>query len=62
MADKRKNLYLGFAKLSRELGARGNVRDPGAVAAAVGRRKYGNRRFQAAAAKGRKLRGAPRVR
>lgn len=34
--------------------AAGGARDPGAVAAAIGRRKYGKKRFQAMAAAGRK--------
>lgn len=32
----------------------GGARKPGAVAAAIGRKKYGKKRFQAMAAKGRK--------
>ena len=37
------------AKLSRE-----GVEDPKALAASIGRRKYGKKRFQALAAKGKK--------
>lgn len=55
MTAQRDQMYLGFAKLRRRIAARGNVRDPGAVAASIGRAKYGKRRFQRAAARGRKL-------
>ena len=41
-----------FAKMKRKL--KGKVRNPGAVAAAIGRKKYGKKRFQSMAAKGRK--------
>jgi len=53
--------YVGFQKLKAKIAARGGVRDPGAVAAAIGRRKYGKRRFQKAAAQGKSLRGAARA-
>lgn len=43
-----------FAKLKGEIAARGGASDPGAVAAAIGRKKYGKKRFQHMAAKGRK--------
>ncbi|HMC66345.1 MAG TPA: hypothetical protein VKI65_15515 [Gemmataceae bacterium] len=55
---KNPNMKLGgggrFAKLKASIAAKGNVRDPGAVAAAIGRAKYGKAKFQALAAKGRK--------
>jgi len=41
-----------FARLKRKL--KGKARNPGAVAAKIGRKKYGKKRFQAMAAKGRK--------
>lgn len=47
--------YLGFEKLEKEIAKRPGVRDPAAVAAAIGRKKYGKERFQKAAAAGRKL-------
>lgn len=47
--------YVGFAKLRAKIAAKGGASDPGAVAAAIGRRKYGKAKFQAAAAKGKKL-------
>lgn len=42
-----------FAALKAKIAARGGVRNPGAVAAAIGRKKYGKKRFQKLAAKGR---------
>ena len=41
-----------FAKLKGKL--KGKVKNPGAVAASIGRKKYGKKRFQSMAAKGRK--------
>jgi hypothetical protein len=62
MAKKKKGTYVGFKKLKTQIAKKGGVRDPGAVAAAIGRKKYGKKRFQAAAAKGKKLKGAPTAR
>lgn len=42
-----------FAKVKAQA-AKSGARDPGAVAAVAGRKKYGKSRFQAMAAKGRK--------
>jgi hypothetical protein len=42
-----------FQKLKKELGKKG-VKDPGALAASIGRKKYGKEKFQQMAAKGRK--------
>lgn len=42
-----------FKKLKEVLAKKG-ARDPGAVAAAIGRKKYGNERFQKLAEKGKK--------
>lgn len=42
-----------FAALKQKLVRRGDIEDPGALAAFVGRKKYGKRRFQSMAAKGR---------
>jgi len=52
--------YVGFQKLKAKIAKRGGVRNPGAVAAAIGRKKYGKKRFQQAAAKGKKMRGMKR--
>lgn len=49
--------YVGFKKLESSIAAKGNVRDPGAVAAAIGRKKYGKSRFQHAAASGHSMKG-----
>lgn len=43
-----------FSALVRKLEARGGVSDPRALAAAIGRRKYGSRRFQQLATAGRR--------
>lgn len=54
--------YIGFDKLAARL-ARKGIRNPRALAATIGRRKYGKARFQKAAAQGKKMRGmAPRRR
>lgn len=42
-----------FQKLKKEL-ARKGVEDPSALAASIGRKKYGKAKFQAMAAKGKK--------
>lgn len=47
--------YMGFSKLEKEIAKRGDVKDPGAVAASIGRKKYGKAKFQKAAAAGKKL-------
>lgn len=55
MAAK-KSMKLGgggrFQKLEKSL--KGKVSDPAAVAASIGRKKYGKEKFQQMAAKGRK--------
>ena len=52
----KKSMKLGgggrFAKLEKSL--KGKVSDPAAVAASIGRKKYGKAKFQKMAAKGRK--------
>ena len=50
---------MGFKKLKKlkkSLSGKG-VKDPGAVAASIGRKKYGKGKFQKAAANGKSLRG-----
>lgn len=42
-----------YQKLKKELAAKG-VKDPAALAASIGRKKYGKAKFQEMAAKGRK--------
>ena len=43
-----------FAALKAKLATRGDVRDPGAVAAAIGRKKFGKKKFQVLAAAGKR--------
>src|SRR5690349_5817373 len=49
--------YVGFNKLKAKIAAKGGVSDPGAVAAAIGRKKYGKAKFQKAAAEGKSMKG-----
>jgi hypothetical protein len=50
--------YTGFAKLKNELAHEKGVTNPGALAAAIGRKKYGAKKFGRYAAAGKKMRGA----
>lgn len=43
-----------FEKLERSIAAKGGVKDPEAVAAAIGRKKYGNAKMAKLSAAGRK--------
>jgi len=43
-----------FAALKSKLGRRAGVTNPGALAAYIGRKKYGKTKFQKLAAKGKK--------
>lgn len=43
-----------FKALREKLAKRGGVEDPGALSAFIGRRKFGKKRFQGLAAKGRR--------
>lgn len=55
--DKKKEMdkaYVGFEKLKQKIAARGGVDNPGAVAAAIGRKKYGKGAFQEMASRGEK--------
>lgn len=58
MAAKKKSMKLGgggrFAKLEKSIAAKGKVKNPAAVAASIGRKKYGAEKMAAMAAKGRK--------
>lgn len=53
---KKKSEHLGFDKLKNKLAAQG-VDDPSALAAEIGRKKYGKEKFQKMAAAGRKKKG-----
>lgn len=55
-----KGHHVGFKKLTAELAAKGNVDDPKAVAAAIGREKYGTAGMAALAAAGRAKAAAKR--
>ena len=46
--------YMGFEKTTKSLAAKG-AKNPKALAAWIGRKKYGKEKFQAAAAAGKKL-------
>jgi len=52
--SKRKGKYVGFAKLAKRLGKRKGVKNPKALAAWIGRRKYGKKGMAKLAAAGRK--------
>lgn len=47
-------VYIGFKKLKAKIARRGKVKNPAAVAAAIGRKKYGKQRFQQMALAGRR--------
>ena len=49
--------YMGFAKLKSKLAKKKGIKTPGALAAWIGRKKYGKKKFQKAAAKHQKLKG-----
>ena len=49
--------YVGFSALKSKIAARGGVSNPGAVAAAIGRKKYGAAKFNKAAHQGKSMRG-----
>lgn len=49
--------YMGFEKLKGELSRKGGIQNPGALAASIGRKKYGKAKFQKAAASGKKMKG-----
>lgn len=52
-ASKKKDTYVGFNALKAKIAAKGGVSDPGAVAAAIGRRKYGAKGMAAMSKMGR---------
>jgi hypothetical protein len=49
--------YMGFEKVEKAVSKNPKVRDPGAVAASIGRKKYGKEKFQKMAAAGKKDEG-----
>ncbi len=56
-SDSHKSMKPGgggrFQKLEGELSQEKGIRDPGALAASIGRKKYGKAKFQGFAAKGK---------
>lgn len=58
MAGKKPKLGSGkrFAQLKKKLSGKKGVTNPGALAAHIGRKKYGKKKFQKLAAKGRRRR------
>ena len=58
MAEKKEHKYYGFKKLLNKLKQNKDLENPEALAAEIGRKKYGKKKFQKAAAKGKTLRGA----
>jgi hypothetical protein len=59
-AKQRTGTHVGFAAVKASA-AKSGARNPGAVAASVGRKKYGNAGFQALAAAGRKKAAAKKA-
>ena len=57
MADKAMPKWEGFKHLSKSL-ARNGVKDPKALAAWIGRKKFGSKKFNKASATGTSLRHA----
>lgn len=49
-----------FAALEKSIASRGNVRNPAAVAASIGRKKWGKKKMASMAAKGRSRAAASR--
>ena len=60
--QRRHEMATRFQKLVRKLRRRKGVTDPEALAAAIGRKKYGKKRFQQMAAAGRKRKAAKKRR
>lgn len=50
--------YVGFTKLKEEIAHKKGVKDAGAIAASIGRKKYGKANFQKHAAAGKSMRHA----
>lgn len=53
--------FLGFDKLKSRLSSQKGVRNPGGLAASIGRKKYGGPAMAASAASRKSLRGAPQI-
>jgi hypothetical protein len=48
--------YMGFDKLKGKLAHKPGITNPGALAASIGRKKYGKKKFQSHAAAGKSMR------
>jgi len=57
MQHQKKGSYIGFTSLVEKLKKKGGVKNPKAVAASIGRKKFGKAKFQKAAAAGKKMKG-----
>lgn len=59
LAERKAKLGSGkrFSALEKKLKARGDVRDPAALAAWIGTKRYGKKKFQKMAAAGRRRAG-----
>lgn len=55
LPDDFSKAYVGFEKLKGKLASEKGVDNPAAVAASIGRKKYGKKQFQNAAAEGKKM-------
>ena len=53
MAEPKLGSGARFAALKSKLGKEKGIRNPGALAAAIGRKKYGKAKFQSLASKGK---------
>lgn len=49
--------YIGFKALEKELSNKKGIHNPAALAASIGRKKYGAKKFNAAAHAGKSLKG-----
>lgn len=47
--------YIGFSKLKAMIAKNKGAKDAGAIAASIGRKKYGKEKFQKAASEGEKM-------
>ena len=45
MSTDEKNVYIGFKSLEKKIAKNKKVKNPGAVASAVGRKKYGAKKM-----------------
>lgn len=53
-AEQAHDAHIGFKKLEHQIAKKGNVTDPAAVAASIGRKKYGQKEMTRRSVAGRK--------